>query len=530
MLTPEGSIIVSLTTPQGTTLSEQPSIRTDVSSESMVTQPDLSRDIGRIAEDLRRYHEARGDEARGISDNVQALRNELQDLSEFLRRTPPPPPLPPPTQRAPQEPSQPPSELQVPRWAPQLPEPIPPPEVEHVNRSVGGSSILSLATRGLTIAADQVTLTRATSSASSIGSFLSSHHSDDDLLASESYPDSPPPPPWPAPSIADAGDSSYFSETSSYDSGPYHDRSGSSSLPPLPPSSPTPSSSTSTVTVRPLPTPPDLLGPLNAIRDQLTALWDGQTSTNHMLDELRDRRIPQPDNTELIERLHRIEDLLQALLSQGPREAEIITVPPPPASAPPPPASVTDSDDSLSRLRDILTSFGQEPEIPAPIPARAHGPSLVQQLDEILSSAAHLPPVVVEQPPRLVPFVYQPAERGARARSASPVSLSTLPRRADTEPPTFVYPYWPWRRRDRRERRRPQPSHPPAQVSDVGATEGPAVIPVARPGEPDIDMLRAVQDRRKQQQPGTDGTFYAGPTPRPTFVRIMFFNPGCVLC
>ena len=412
MLTPEGSIIVSLTTPQGTTVSEQPSIRTDVSSESMVTQPDLSRDIGRLAEDLHRYHEARGDEARGIADNVEALRNELRDLSAFLHRTPPPPPSPLLAPPAPQEPSQSP----VPQQTPQLfqddllrveSREALPPEVEHINRSVGGSSILSFATRGLAVPADQVTLTRATSSASSIGSFLSSHHSDDDLLASESYHDSPPP--WHAPSIPEADDSSIFSETSSYDSGPYHDRSGSSSLPPLPPQSPSPSSSTSTVTVRPLPTPPDLLGPLNAIRDQLSALWDGQTSTNHMLDELRDRRIPQPDNTELTDKLHRIEDLLQALLSQGPREPEIVSIPLAPVSVTVPPVpvaeSVTDSEDSLSRLRDILSSFGPEPEIPAPIPARAHGPSLVQQLDEILSTTTHLPPVVVEQPPRLVPFM-----------------------------------------------------------------------------------------------------------------------------
>jgi hypothetical protein len=39
--------------------------------------------------------------------------------------------------------------------------------------------------------------------------------------------------------------------------------------------------------------------------------------------------------------------------------------------------------------------------------ARAPGPSLIQQLDEILSAGAGLPPIAVQQPPPIVPFVYQ---------------------------------------------------------------------------------------------------------------------------
>lgn len=546
-----------------------------MSSESIVTQPDLSQDIGRLAEDLHRYNEARGDETRAIADNVQALRDELLDLSAFLRRTPPPPtpalysqpvslqpvpsqPAPPqsaspppassqiaspqpaspqiasPQIASPQPASPPPASLQPDR--PHVPQPIPQlvvrPEVERINRSVGGNSVVSSLARGaLTVSSGQ--LTRATSSASSIGSFLSSHHSDDDLLASESgsYHDSPPP--WHAPPIPESDDSSVFTETSSYDSGPYHDGSESPSLPPLPPPSPTPSSSppsssTSTVTARPLPTPPDLLGPLNAIQEQLTALWHGQTSTNHMLDELRDRRIPQPDNSELIDRLHRIEDLLQSLLSQGPPETRIITEPAPP---PPPPTqlrSVIHSDDS-----DILTSFGSEPEMPTPVPARGRGPSLVQQLDEILS--ATLPSVVVEPPPPLVSFVYQPAERGTRPRSASPVSISTLPPRPETEPPPFPF----WRQRERQRIRR-RPLDRTAQASDEGPAQGPPVagptqeLPVTPapppPDEGDIDMMRVIQDRRMAQRPETDGVYHAGPTPLPIFVRIDCFAVFCMRC
>jgi hypothetical protein len=534
VLTPEGSIIVSLTTPQGTTLSEQPSLRTAVSSESMATLPDLSRDLGRIAEDLHRYNEARGDETRAIADNVQALRDELRNLSEFLHRTPSPAQpvsyFPPQVPHPPPQVSHPPPQVSHP--PPQVPQPIPQPvahvEIERVNRAVGGSSIVSSLDRGgLTVSSGQ--LTRAPSSASSIGSFLSSHHSDDDLLASEVYPDSPPPP-WPAPPIFGFDGSSAFtdSSSSSYDSGLYADELDSPSLPPLPPPSPSPSpstSTTSTATARPLPTPPDLLGPLNAIRDQLNALWDGQTSTNHMLDELRDRRIPQPDNRELIDRLHRIEDLLQALLSQEPRE-RIVTEPAPPS--PPSDATSDATSDSLSHLRRILGTFDSEPEMAAPIPARARGPSLVQQLDEILSSTANPPPLIVEQPPRLVPFVYQPAERGARPRSTSPVSISILPRRPDTEPPFPQFPYWPPRQRHRRRGR-------PAVVSDVGptqeppdATAGPARS--VRPVEEDPDMLQAVREHRRQRRPETDGTFHPGPPPRPIFVRIECFAVSCTMC
>jgi hypothetical protein len=148
---------------------------------------------------------------------------------------------------------------------------------------------------------------RPTSSANST-SFLSSHHSDDYLLASESYAGSPPP--WVTPSISESVESSIFSESTSFDPGLYRE-TVLSSLPPLPPSSPTSSPSTSTVTVRPLPTP-DFLGPLNAIRDQLDALLNEQASTIHILDTLRDQ-LPQ-DNTELINRLRRIEHLLRSLL------------------------------------------------------------------------------------------------------------------------------------------------------------------------------------------------------------------------
>ena len=58
---------------------------------------------------------------------------------------------------------------------------------------------------------------------------------------------------------------------------------------------------------------------------------------------------------------------------------------------------------------------------------------MVQQLDEILSSAHQIPSVGIDQPPNIDPFVYRPVERGRRARSESPGSFS-LPLRPATVP------------------------------------------------------------------------------------------------
>ena len=82
---------------------------------------------------------------------MRALRDELNDLSDFLRRSPPP--------------------------------------IRRADQCVGGSSVLSSdipgGLRDLMVPSPQ--LTRAMSSASSVGSFLSSHHSDDfSLMGSDS--------------------------------------------------------------------------------------------------------------------------------------------------------------------------------------------------------------------------------------------------------------------------------------------------------------------------------------------------------
>ena len=91
--TPPGTMIVSLTTPQGSGATEQSSLRTVPSSISTVTQRDIGRDLNRMADeirnDIRTYDHARGLEHDYLADIVRALRDELQHLADYLHRTPP---------------------------------------------------------------------------------------------------------------------------------------------------------------------------------------------------------------------------------------------------------------------------------------------------------------------------------------------------------------------------------------------------------------------------------------------------------
>ena len=102
-------------------------------------------------------------------------------------------------------------------------------------------------------------------------------------------------------------------------------------------------------------------------------------------------RRPEDPTAELAERLRRIEDLVQALVDQGhPKGPEITQDVPPapfePASSFEPEGSVSDSG-SLGYLGSLLGRLTRDgPFIPIPATAR-QGPTVVQQLHEILSSA-----------------------------------------------------------------------------------------------------------------------------------------------
>ena len=309
-------------------------------------------------------------------------------------------------------------------------------------------------------------------------SFLSSHHSDDDILSQGGSP------PWFRRSLTPSLEQ-VQEEVSTTTSGPYLSTTSSSSLPPLPPPSITPSSPSSTATVRPRVMLDNLQDLLDRMRDQLAALWDGQLSTNHMLDELRGRTPVGPDNAEMLARLRAIEDLLQQVLNRSQ------PLRPAPSESSRETESSSDPFSDLERLRQRLRDFPAQREQPAPAQPMQPGISLDEELAAMLR--APIPAREIERPPVLIPFVYQPAPRTSRPRSASP----TLPIRASSVPleaPVNLFDGPPRRRRlafDERPRRTGR--RPDSEISYA------PVIPGVRfaPGEPG-----RVRDEQRLQDAG----------------------------
>lgn len=406
----------------------------------------MTHDINRLLQHIHDLDNNRGEENRDIADNVRRIRDELFDLSDFLRQRDVPPPVP------------------------------------HKDRSVGGSSVISpvvgpRAMPGVPPHLVPIPLTpppfRVPSPSSFVSSisFLSSHHSDDySLMESESYPGTPSSPSWSSPS-----------DESSTTSGPYMSRTSSS--PTIPPSSPTPTTS-SILTARP--SPPDntlsnLRDLLNQLRDQTGALWDGQVSTNHMLDDLRNRRAD--DNAGLNDRLRNIEGLLQQVLDESTRQA-----PRPPQESIYTTSSDAMSDlDSIRRRWDDLTRSRQQP-IHMPIPVRT-GPSLDDQLADLLGAPPPAAPSAVQPPPPLIPFTYHPAPRASRPRSMSPTL--DIPIRPYTAPVRFEPHPGPARRTQRWREPRPPPSTD--WRSDLGIPQTPRVVPT---GPDRFDMADPGAHRR----------------------------------
>lgn len=533
MITPEASLVVSFSTPQGSGDTEQSSLRT-VPSESVVTERDLSRDIDRLADELRAYDHTRGLETQDVMDNVRALRQELQDLADFLHRTPSPP--------SPVVQSE------------RLETPIPRRTVQMADASVGRTRSMSSVQHLSPPPAAPMPLSRATSNASSFESYLSSHHSDDDVFEGEQIYALSPPLSTFDDDIASTVDSPISSGSSSLGPSspewlptesipevraPYEPSVPAESplprelplrpepsLPELPlPELPLPrepsvlrgpsvpraaSESSEASTVRPS---VDLLHSIANIRDQLQALQNGQDSAQNLLMSLLGR--PEDPTVELADRLRRIEDLVQVLVDQGhPRGPEITRDVPPapfePAISFEPEGSV--SDESLGYLGSILGRLTRDgPFMPIPVTAR-QGPTMVQQLDEILSSAHQIPVVGIDQPPNVDPFIYRPVERGRRARSESPGSFS-LPLRPATVPlviPQATYDI----RRPPRPPGRPQARQETTSEEDIGlrSQDLPQQPPVSTQGPQGPRIDRVVE------QPPTQAVRRSFPTPAPVIV------------
>ncbi|KAF8832992.1 hypothetical protein BDN67DRAFT_1073010 [Paxillus ammoniavirescens] len=151
---------------------------------------------------------------------------------------------------------------------------------------------------------------------------------------------------------------------------------------------------------------------LTQLREQMTGLWDGQVSTNHILDELRQAGDAPRDDVEIHELLRHIENLIETLIQRRQETTGEI--------GETRDESVTESDATLEILDALHRGWsGRRGRVHAPIPRRA-GPSLDEQLWSLLNAPPTHGPGDV-QPPPLIPFTYQPTVRPTRSRSASPI-------------------------------------------------------------------------------------------------------------
>ena len=461
---PSVTMSVSMTTPHA----DVPSIHSVLETEHTRTQTEqtITHDIDRLLHHIQEIDRFRGQEIQEISENVRAIRDELYDLSEYVRT----------------------------RLVGERPPPAPAIRIE----TAVGSSVHS------SPRAPKPEIQRPEShyielspprtrppSPSSIGSgmsYLSSYHSDDDLLDMESFvedvePSLPPRrPSWSSSSSSSSSPISP-SDISSSEPSPGPSLSAtSSSSPTPPPSSPTPSTESS-VTVRQQRediTIETLRDMLISLREQTTALWEGQVSTNNMLDELRQSREGPLDTTEFNERLQAIEALLQQLLN---RQVQ----PDRPVSISTPSESISEAGTDLDGLFPPLNILRDRvPRAPQPRPPR------VNFDDELLALLQAPPPQVatgVQPPPPLIPFTYQPAQRPARSRSPSPPprpQTFPIPREPVLFEREILHP-----RRGGRERRptiRTAAGHvPPTETTPSPRREG-AQLPTGPP--PPVQPLR----------------------------------------
>ncbi|KAH0831167.1 hypothetical protein J3R83DRAFT_13743 [Lanmaoa asiatica] len=485
---PAPSPSLSLSTPQ----TNQPSIRSELETEPTRTHTERTEGSG-VSRNLR---------------NVRIIRDELYDLSEYVRTRLVA------TERV---------------IVAERPEP---PTVPHRDQSVGAMSFVSeprAAPAGprsrpglipITLTPPPVRSPSISSTSSSV-SFLSSHHSDDfSLLGVDEVEVEIPPrsPAWLSETSSPSSDLTPSIISSSESSpGPTLSLTSSSSSPTPPPSSPTPSteSSDSSDTARPVEGIT-----MTIIRDMLT----------QMLDELRQSRSAPQDNTELLERLHHIETLIETVINTqratGPRgaleETETIQVSDTTqrVTTHRVDGSVTESEDSqadadslLSRWRDMVRARerGRFPiHMPAP---RQAGLSLDEQLMELLNVPPAPVPSDIQPPPQLIPFIYQPAPRPSRSRSTSPVP------RGDSAPPFRQQSIWSpitlHRPLQHPPRTRPPLSRPGRQTraGEPASHETPPVIPGSipprsRPPRPEYvardpppPQLEPLPERRPEVRP-----------------------------
>ena len=529
---------LSISTPQ----TNQPSIH-PLETESAHTQAErtevVTHEIDRLLQHIHELDRFRGQETHEISENVRIIRDELYDLSDYVR-----------THLVATErvvvaeqtesslvPHRDQSVGAITDHRDQSVVAI----TDHRDQSVSARSVVSeprpapvgprLQRPGLVpieVSPPPSRFSSPSSRSSSI-SFLSSHHSDEFSLVGTDEEEIVMPAPAPGWSSEPSSPSSDLTPSiiSSSGSSPGLTLSltSSSSSPTPPPTSPTPSteSTESVLTARPIRVSEEITmttirDMLTQLREQTAALWEGQTSTNHMLDELRQTRPAPPDNTEIIDRLHHIETLIETFRStsqdttrRDERVAQeqtetIITeaIERERRRREELEGSVTESEDSRADADSLLSRWGEmlrgrergRPPLHMPAPRQA-GPSLDEQLMELLNLPPVPVPADIQRPPPLIPFIYQPAPRPSRSRSTSPVL------RRDSAPP-FRQPMWspetlhpplhpprqtrrPLTPRAPRQTRIEEPvAHEPAVIPQPPRTPRPHVTRDPPPGQVDI--------------------------------------------
>jgi hypothetical protein len=467
--------IVSMTSPRGST----PSIRSDlmtIPSESPSSErPPSERpsviitdDINRLLQYLHGLENDRQRDNQGVHDHLGEIQNELRDLADYIHEKEAP------TAASPvQLKDQSVGGGSVVSWR----EPRGAPDYPSIPHTVTGKASPRLVPIPLT---PPPRSPPSPSSLSSSISFLSSYHSDDlSLVESEPFIQQPPSP------LSSSISPPSFSMSSSPSSSP------SSRTLPLTPISQSPPSSgeylsqTSTDVTRRIlravsPTPSvvssatvrpgidrDALNRirevLDAVKAQTDALEDGQQSTNNILDDLRQRCPLLPDNTELVERLQRLEDLINRLADAQRR-----------ARATPEQESLFDSgSDTSTAIRRLRERWDRirlgTPPLIAPTPQRPP-----TSLDDLMAELLHPPqrpaPLQIQPPPAFVPLNFRPDARGPRPRSASPTLLTELPVRPATFP-LAAEPFFTTRdigrRRPSRTGRPPRSALAPSQFVSV---------------------------------------------------------------
>lgn len=227
----------------------------------------------------------------------------------------------------------------------------------------------------------------------------------------------------------------------------------------------------------------------------MDALLQGQHTAYDILDELRQRPVGL-QSAEIHERLRIIEELLNRLMQTRHIDEERITdrrsVREVDRVRERTEESVSETSTDIESLRRRWSDLLRRPEhirIAAPVP-RPPGPSLDEQLLELLGVPPVRTPITPQPPPPLVPFTYQPPARPSRSRSSSPdrersYTAPPLPEPSIFSPETFHPPLR--RRHPRQPYRRPrrEPTEPPGE----GEGEAPPVpageeLPIRTPQVP----------------------------------------------